>query len=256
MDQQNGFYCVLPSNSSMSTFPDNTLSSYHVVLPARIRLKGPWEMALVEMQYPTRVANVNHVDYSTIIAYRTPEGMKYFFVPVGHYPTPRKLCQAIKKAVKAEQFAITYNKATQRVHVTVREDRDPRYTLRFSHGLGNMLGFKLGRLLSSRNNVADYPTDVHSGVHNYYVYVDTAEHVMVGDVRAPLLRIVPIEYEDTNATTKTVIFNSPHYIPVRRNETETIEVNITDDTGRSISFTHGKTYIKVHFRPCQPDYLH
>ena len=218
---------------------------------------------MVEIQYPTRVMNVSSDPTENKIMYHSPRlrAIKNWYVPAGYYPTAEKLVTAINDVVTLEGFEMKYDKTTQKIHLQVQDNENlPEYEQRqrvmaFSNTLNAMLGFKPEARPYGKHNVGDHPVDVHRGVHNYYVYVDMAEHVIVGDARAPLLRIVPIEYEETRATTKTVIFNSPHYIPVRKSETETIEVHITDDTGRGIPFTHGKTYVKVHFRPRQPDYL-
>ena len=216
---------------------------------------------MVEIQYPTRVMNVVHEPPDNMIMYRSPDYLEYWHVPAGYYPTAEKLVKAINDAVTLRGFKMKYDKATQKIHVQLPTSEDEsdferrRRAMAFGVPLNDMLGFKRESRPYGGHTVGDHPVDVHRGVHNYYVYVDMAEHVIVGDTRAPLLRIVPIEYEDTQATTKTVIFDSPHYIPVRKSETETIKVHITDDTGRAIPFTHRKTYVKVHLRPRQPDYL-
>lgn len=50
----NDFFLTLPSNSSMKYFPDNTLSSFKVLLPRMFTLSSDfqWEIGLSEIQYP------------------------------------------------------------------------------------------------------------------------------------------------------------------------------------------------------------
>ena len=46
-------YIYLKSSDSLDVYPDNVLSDFCVKLPQSIELEGSWELALVEIQYPT-----------------------------------------------------------------------------------------------------------------------------------------------------------------------------------------------------------
>ena len=52
------FYLTLPSNSSMTTFPDNTVANFRVKLPQALDMSGRWEVGLTEIQYPHSWCNV------------------------------------------------------------------------------------------------------------------------------------------------------------------------------------------------------
>ena len=54
------FYLVLPSNSSMVTHPNNTLTQYITNLPRRKSLSGVWECGLTEIHYPHDWYNVRN----------------------------------------------------------------------------------------------------------------------------------------------------------------------------------------------------
>ena len=45
------FHMILPSNSSMKYFPENTTSSFIMELPQTVELHGEWEVALSEIQF-------------------------------------------------------------------------------------------------------------------------------------------------------------------------------------------------------------
>ena len=45
------FHAILPSNSSMKTYPDNILNHYVTALSNRIELDGDWEVVLSEMLF-------------------------------------------------------------------------------------------------------------------------------------------------------------------------------------------------------------
>ena len=55
---ENQFYIVLPSNSSMDVYPNNTTACFTVNLPQEIRLKGEWEVGLSESHYPLTFLNL------------------------------------------------------------------------------------------------------------------------------------------------------------------------------------------------------
>ena len=46
------FYITLPSNSSQSDFPDNTLTHYTTRLKNSLRLNGNYEVALAQIIFP------------------------------------------------------------------------------------------------------------------------------------------------------------------------------------------------------------
>jgi len=46
-------------------------------------------------------------------------------------------------------------------------------------------------------------------------------------------------------------YTTPHYVPVKRSNIDTIEIDIKTDSGEAIQFNSGKLLIKLHFRPQQ-----
>ena len=49
---------ILPSNSSMQYFPENTTSSFITELLQTVELHGEWEVALSEIQFPCSFSHV------------------------------------------------------------------------------------------------------------------------------------------------------------------------------------------------------
>ena len=50
--REDQFYIVLPSNSSMHVYPDNTTTHFCTYLPQQISLEGQWSVGLTEIQIP------------------------------------------------------------------------------------------------------------------------------------------------------------------------------------------------------------
>jgi len=64
---EEGFYVTLPCNASMNIYPDNKISNYRTRLARSINLKGLWEVALVEFEYPLTWYTFNEDDSVFII---------------------------------------------------------------------------------------------------------------------------------------------------------------------------------------------
>ena len=52
MDEASSFYVTLPSNACKDIYHNNTASNYKTRIVKPINLKYPYEVALVEIQYP------------------------------------------------------------------------------------------------------------------------------------------------------------------------------------------------------------
>ena len=82
------FIIELVSNASSELFPDNTLSSFKIILPGQANLEGQWEVAISEISYPSRYQNVTDGKFlfydaiysKTTTAYHLEPGL-YSFVP-------------------------------------------------------------------------------------------------------------------------------------------------------------------------------
>ena len=81
-------------------------------------------------------------------------------------------------------------------------------------------------------------------MHQPFVYTDMASYTFLGDVTAPILRVIP--YEPKNHIHKE--FVNLHYLPVAKSFIDQVQVAIKGDTGNDVTFISGKTLIQLHFR--------
>ena len=79
-----------------------------------------------------------------------------------------------------------------------------------------------------------------------YVYTDITQNQLMGDVRAPLLRAVPVKsrYADTTCVT----YEQPQFVPLSRSNIQTVEINIRSNTGELVSFESVKSIVTLVFR--------
>ena len=109
------------------------------------------------------------------------------------------------------------------------------------------------RLEFKENEILRGPTPIESlfmaNMERYtalHVYTDIIQNLLVGDVRAPLLRVVLVKsrYVDTTCVT----YEQPQFLPLSRSIIQTKEINIKSDTDELVSFESEKSTVTLAFR--------
>ena len=215
----------------------------------QINLTGHWEVALTEIHYPFSWYNITGDNNSFTFSERG-RVQTHRRISHGFYSSVEEIIEAINAEMTEEarrNIVITLDKYTGRVKINVREEA----YIYFDDYLYRMLGLRQNK--ANQNVEGHMPVDVNGGFYGLYVYCDIAENQLVGDVSAPLLRIVPVQ--KTGVSQGDVIahtFNAPHYVPVKRKNFETIKMDIRTDVGEKVPFQRGKLTTTLHFRKCRP----
>jgi hypothetical protein len=133
--------------------------------------------------------------------------------------------------------------------VTMKFKDDVISSVRLSEHLKYMLGFEERDLYNwdTYKDRAKYPIDMRGGIDALYVYCDLIENQIVGNVREPLLRILPVQGLYGEIIDQD--FVAKHYIPILKKEFSTIHISIKSDRNELIPFSFGKVIVKLHFRP-------
>ena len=79
------------------------------------------------------------------------------------------------------------------------------------------------------------------------------KHVVVGDVKAPLLHTVKITGKE--GLTVNRIFQTVQYVPVQGKQFRTIEIDIRGNTGHPVPFQRGKVIVTLPFWRKRPAYF-
>ena len=221
-------------------------------MPKTIYLKGRYEVALSEIQYPHSWSTFTKQDelvlYWTDDVFDTTKQHKRVKIPEGYYTTMDELCMAINYAY--DEVRTTDTAYINFLHDPIR--RRIKVKLEQNHGfsvnreLGEVLGLQPYKFYGT-SQYADSVSDVKRGFYTLYTYCSVCEPQVVSDHYVPLLRCVGIQGKDGVIITKT--FTDPHYVTVNTNKFDTIEVNIKNDVGEDVSFRSGKVICKLHFRP-------
>lgn len=93
---------------------------------------------------------------------------------------------------------------------------------------------------------AEEAPDVRGSRYALFVYCDVVHPQIIGNTLAPILRAVSIKGNYGDITDQ--LYDNPHYVPVLKRDFDTIEINISDDTGKAVNFQYGKLFVKLHFR--------
>ena len=250
------FYVTLPSNSSMDYYPENTVARYTTRLSSPIELEGDWEVGLAEMSIPCVVYNVvadqcyysislGNVHYPPIV------------VEQGHYKRMFDLIEAMHSEMPKDIFGTEFIKfATNSGYIEMTFAEIHRYVLsiRFSESLANILGADADVAYNQANALTTRKFSLKDGdVNSVYIYCDILEHVTVGDTKAPLLRIVDKPRKQYGNVHRN--FNPILYVPLQKKNFDTVEINIMTDSGQSVPFRFGKSFVVLEFRRVLHSYL-
>ena len=249
MEGEEQFYVTLPSNSSFDYFPDNTVTSFKTKLAAPLIFHAQWEVALVEIIYPYSWYNVN-ITNNTFQFLLSEEVASHCVIPEGHYKDIGSICEALTAALP-ERFRNNFTVQRDSSSGKVIFDFDQVSAIQLSEGLGYLLGFPRGIIRGHAQ--APFSPNVNGGINTLYLYTDVICNQPVGDISAPLLRIVPVPHRRAGEIV-TFTYQTPHYLPVKSKYIDTIQVDIRSDFGEKVPFQSGKLVIKLHFRACR--YLH
>jgi len=131
-------------------------------------------------------------------------------------------------------------------------------TISFSPALASILGcVENNPLINASNDITNREgseiADITGGISSLFVYCDLLEHVPVGDVEAPLLRVVSAQGKNGETINRT--YEKPRYIPLQKKNFDSVEIFIRDDLGNLIPFESGKLTVTLHFRRAKNPYF-
>jgi hypothetical protein len=256
----------------MLYYPNNTLAQYTTRLANALSLLGDWEVALVEIQYPHTWNNLERfegrISYSQALSPsdEKPQSflIKMFRLQAGYYSSIGDMAQLMNENIKAavgeseiEKFPkFRYNPITKRLNGAIPVG----VSMHFSHALCTMLGIDASQNpinTEEEDEMLQWKSgricDLQRGFSALYVYCNVLEHVSVGDIKAPLLRIVGVA--DKSGENVRTIYEKPLYVPLQQKSFDSIEIDIRTDVGKPVPFEYGKVVVTLHFRRCKLPYL-
>ena len=231
----------------MSCYPNNTVAQFVTKLPQAIELDGDWEVALTEISFRIHLPNVLPDTCSITLMSSALEPVRTYTLKWGYYEYIRHLTQELNKHLREHNIALAPNPNRQKVRI----DKSGTFAIQFNETLARMLGFVYTKIYRPRSGGLPYtaPNKYNlspSALPTMYVYCDVLQHVIVGDVMVPLLRIVDVKI--TTTTTKHQILNPPLYVPLLKKNFDTIEINIMTDAKTFFPFVDGKLIVVLELK--------
>ena len=246
------FYVLLPSNASLDIYEDNTLTSYKVHLPEPLVLEGDYEVGLQSIIWPRTFYNITRT--SQRLYYHSPtDEIDVILINEGYYGTMKELISEInaktKKAV-GENIKLTYDATSEKIRVYVKNG----YKLLLVKGvLSQILGFAGKETMIPKTQLSPFTCDLSGGIRCLYLYCDITDYQIVGDTKAKLMKVLPVEGKYGDTIYKT--FDVPTYYPIGIKQFQDIKIDIRDDSGQKVQFNSGRVVVNLHIRQRQLPYI-
>jgi hypothetical protein len=249
------FHITLPSDSSLSYYPNNTTAHFTTKLSETISLDGEYEVGLAEIIFPHSWFNLDNSTRQYWVGVKS-EGreVKVHHIKTGYYADGAIFAgELTKQFVRAfsdiADFAVKfiYNSISNKFSIDVQSKAIPNNLLYMSSELQKLMGIVIGTgPIGNQVMIATNVFEPNCGLNLMYVYCDIASYASVGDTKAPLLRVCSVNGKHGEIV--RTIYTHPHYVPVGRREFDVIEININTELGKPMPFTFGKSVITLHFR--------
>ena len=238
----------------MAYFPDNVASNYRVKMHDDfpiLNAPGEYECAVSEIILPTKFQNIPKRQRIRIGG--RAKGVILFniewFIEPGTYTIPKLI--GLYNAKYGNVFKMRYDKARGKTHI-ISIDSDTRIArVELDEYLAHILGFKQVNTYGEKGKKrveSPFASSIQ-GLTALYIYTDIITGQFVGEVRAPLLRIVNWSHAKKNVDTESIVFDRPIFCPLLTNRFDTIQIVVMDDKGEEIKFESGTVVVILEFRP-------
>ena len=246
-------YITLLSSVKHDEFPNNSNSTFTTRLQTPLVLPAnEYEIGLVDILYPSSWKNVTEGKiWCKDITKRPGEG-DAVFPPIqirnGKYTSLSELEKEINNSLRKNRVGSSFSVIHDDVaNQTFLKARNESYEIKFSNDLSLMLGFECDRFMGYGEHQSKTFPDINQGFTSLFVYCDLVEERHVGNVRAPLLRLVPTNTRDKFTDVYTE-FRNIQYHPTVHTRTDLVSLFIRRDNGEEVPFTTGKVAVTVHLR--------
>ena len=264
------FYIVLPSNSSMQYYSNNTTTKYVTQLPQPVHLNGVWQVALTEIQIPMSFQHISpQKDEIVILEYHNHESNDVLLtdivfdvksysshLPCGVYRDIESLVteinnlECIKDHLQFEIDVGGYMHIYRKCESQCCDIHRPQFSPKVLKILG-LNGKEPFKFTAGSQATGHRSVNLASGWPSIMMmYTDILQLIITGDVHSRLLRFVPFNagQKFSYGTSQVRGFSPPMYLQILCNTFGTIEIDIRDEHGDSISFDSGTLTVVLHFK--------
>ena len=133
--------------------------------------------------------------------------------------------------------------------ISAKNEKQAR--LLFPKQLGQMLCLDpkmIRKPIGKTHHIFKFNVELHRSFSSLLIYSDIADFTFVGDIVAPILRVVPFNPETESVVHVHKEFKNLHYVPVSAYVIDQVYISIKTETGLKVILVTGKTMIKLRFR--------
>ena len=278
MDEDKSSFLYLPSNVASQRYVSNTLSHFKIPLAKPLNFHDPhnWEVSFSELYFPSLYYNISQDNNSNLTIQYHIKGVvhtKNITIPQGHYD-PASYVKEVNKEIKKIKHKFTatsepkvlfkgrlkYNPNSRKITLVLNNHLEVMTF--YGDDFRNMLGlekasdpgdltikFEKDELHSMREYYYEFPKSCsfnYKGAH-MYVYSSLVKDSIVGNVFAPIARVVGLEDKPKSEIIHRE-FTVPHYLPLRSSSFNEVVLELTDGMGNSMKFNQGNSVAVFHFK--------
>ena len=240
------FYHVLPSNTSLNYFPNNTTSEYSTPLDNPYVLSSDWEVGLMSLTHSTVVNTFHNDKFIMEEKFKGKEKLsKIITLPSFAFDEESEAIRFINSRVKDRRILFGCNK---KKHITLKI-LDESLKLTFDDTLRDIFGFDENIYSGPISFTGSGVFSLTRCIQYLYIYSNIATNIRLGNTESPLLAIVPFTNNNECALLKEKVFKTPMYIRVKQNRISQIDIAIYDGAGQLVPFVADvPTTVRLHFR--------
>ena len=209
------------SNASMEVFGENTMAKILNQLAQPFILDGEWQVALSSIAFPSNINNVN----SNVLVLNKNSGAELDAsnnrsehlrkIRQGVYSSLDQPMDELRRLAQLKEFDFAFDKITHKLVLqfganecfSFEKEKFPSI-LGFkgikdnSHDGYIHVGYKSHKTFNRHQS--DFPVDITCGSQLIFVFIDVIEHQNIGDVRAPVIKVIESERLLRNGSINTV----------------------------------------------------
>ena len=241
MDEDKSSFLYLPSNVATQRYVSNTLSHFKIPLAEPLNFHDPdnWEVSLSELYFPSSYYNISQDNNSNLTIQYHINGVvhtKNITIPQGHYD-PASYVKEVNKEIKKIKHKFTetsepkvlfkgrlkYNPNSRKISLVLTNHLEAMTF--YGDDFRNMLGLEKANdpgeltikfeekdeLRSTGEYYYEFPKSCsfnYKGAH-MYVYSSLVKDSIVGNVFAPIVRVVGLEDKPKSETIHMDIHSAP-----------------------------------------------
>ena len=268
MMTSDSFFVYLPSNvNTEGQYPDNNAAHFNVPLADPLVLSSEWETGLSNIFFPSYNYNILHPLNTQVKVWFPIKDEclhKVITIPEGQYDAT-EYTRAVNREIKGIKIRhkgewirspffgkLKYNGQSKIIMISLKKGEGIHF---YNEMLRNMIGFPHGCSghiechwhLDELSMELPHPCSFNINGSHMYVYTSLVEYSQVGNVYAPLMRVVGL---DERACTEIVHreYRNAHYLCLRSDIISSIEIKLANGLGEEIKFKQGNSILVLHFR--------